>query len=279
MARPGLIDHPKFRRLVHLLQIPEPYALGLLEFLWRVAYQDGNPRIGDGLDVELAAKWPGDQGKLCEALLNCGGPGRAGFIEPVPGEEGAYQVHDLDDHAPDYVRSRRRMEGYRKRKRQDREAINSESLRNGSGPLRNSDGSPAPAPAPINPPTPLKGGECGFEELWKAYPPQRRADRKAAEKEWAKLSPAADQVVLILAALERQKESARWRKEEGQYVPKLGKWLREHQWDGALTNGQPPKETKAERDARIKKLREEDDAAQKAAHRGPMTGRGGKAHA
>jgi hypothetical protein len=119
---------------VHLLGLPEPYVLGLLEYLWKPAYECGDARIGDQMDVELAAKWPGEEGKFFQAVMACGGEGRAGFIEPVPGEQGQYQIHDLFDHAPDYVRSRKRMEESRKRKC-------SEQLRNGYA-------SPAPAPAP-----------------------------------------------------------------------------------------------------------------------------------
>jgi hypothetical protein len=81
MARPGLQKHPKFRRLVALLGVPVPHGVGYLECLWEVSYECGNPAIGDVFDVELAAQWPGERGKLCEALTNCGGDGRAGFIE------------------------------------------------------------------------------------------------------------------------------------------------------------------------------------------------------
>src|SRR5689334_11616671 len=108
MARPGLQKHPKFRRLVHTLQLPVPYVVGLLECLWDVAYECGDPILGDVIDVELAAQWPGDPGTFCEALLMCGGEGRAGFIDHR--EDGMYAVHDLFHHAPEYVIRRRSYE-------------------------------------------------------------------------------------------------------------------------------------------------------------------------
>ena len=40
--RPTLRLHPKFRRLKYLLSLPTPYAMGLLECLWDVAYQSGD---------------------------------------------------------------------------------------------------------------------------------------------------------------------------------------------------------------------------------------------
>src|SRR4051812_26885101 len=62
MARPTLRQHPKFRRLCHLLAVPVPHALGYLECMWSVGYQCGDPVLGDATDVELAAEWPGEPG-------------------------------------------------------------------------------------------------------------------------------------------------------------------------------------------------------------------------
>jgi hypothetical protein len=113
MARPGLRNHPKFLMLVRMLRMPAPHVLGHLEFLWSVAYENGDPLIGTADHIELACGWTGDPGVLFTALLNCGGTGRAGFIEPS--ESGVvmdvtdalqYRVHDLFDHAPNYVSSR-----------------------------------------------------------------------------------------------------------------------------------------------------------------------------
>jgi hypothetical protein len=72
-----------------------------------VAYECGDALLGDQLGVELAAQYPGEPGKLFQALLGCR------FIDEL--EEGRYQVHDLFDHAPDYVQSRFRKEAERKK--------------------------------------------------------------------------------------------------------------------------------------------------------------------
>lgn len=136
MPRPTLFDHPKFHRLVHVLSISEPLALGHLEFLWRVGYSSGNPVIGDAVDVEIAAKWGGEPGVLCAALV------RVKLIDAR--KDGTFQIHHLHANAPDYVKSRYRMERYRQRCQQ---VNKDEQLRNG---LRNRCHSPAPAPAPID---------------------------------------------------------------------------------------------------------------------------------
>lgn len=116
MARPCLQTHPKFRRLVFSLKVPVPHAVGYLECLWIVAYECGDPFIGDATDVELAAQWPGKPGQLCEALLKCGGQGRSGFIEQADDRDG-FRVHDLFDHCPDYVKRRNLCELERRAKK------------------------------------------------------------------------------------------------------------------------------------------------------------------
>lgn len=113
MARPGLDKHVKFRKLVRILNEPEPHVRGYLETLWEVAYEHGDPVIGDAEAIEAAAKYPGAPGKLFSALLTCGGTNRAGFIEATDHPD-EYQIHDLLDHAPDYVKKRQKRENERK---------------------------------------------------------------------------------------------------------------------------------------------------------------------
>ncbi len=113
MGRPGLDRHPKFRRLVLMLGESRAIVRGSLELLWDTAYECGNPSIGESVDVELACDWRGEPGKLCRALLECGGNRHAGFIEPIDGEPERYQIHDLFDHCPEYVSGRHERENER----------------------------------------------------------------------------------------------------------------------------------------------------------------------
>jgi hypothetical protein len=115
MARPGLDRHPKFKALCRLLGEPRPHVIGYLELIWLTAYESGDPVLGTADMVEAVAEYPGERGKLFRALLECGGSGRAGFIEPAPGADGAYQIHDLFDHCPDYVKRRMEREHTRTR--------------------------------------------------------------------------------------------------------------------------------------------------------------------
>jgi hypothetical protein len=109
MARPGFRHHPKFKRLVFLLQEPVPHVWGYCECLWDVAYQNGEATIGDAIDVELAAEYPGERGKLVNALLDCR------LIDQL--QDGRYQIHDLLENAPEYVQSRWNKEQERKKEK------------------------------------------------------------------------------------------------------------------------------------------------------------------
>src|SRR5678809_1259099 len=111
MARPGLHKHPKFRRLMNILQEPESHCRGYLECLWDSGYECGNPVVGDEIDVWLACNYQGEASKIVEALLACGGADSAGFIERR--NDGKYQIHDLLKNAPDYVRKRAQREQQR----------------------------------------------------------------------------------------------------------------------------------------------------------------------
>lgn len=106
MGRPGLSQNKKFRRLSLLLG-GAPLARGYLELMWDSAYEAGDEVMGDVLDVELAAQWPGNQGELVNAMV------QTGFLED---HEGVYWVHDFWHHAPAYVRKRRQREDERRTK-------------------------------------------------------------------------------------------------------------------------------------------------------------------
>lgn len=120
MGRPGLTRHRKFKRLARAIDdeargFGELLARGALETLWDAVYESGDEYLGDAHDVEALAGWNGRAGLLTAALLGAGGgEGHSGFIEEVTDAPGRFKVHDLWDHAPDYVRKRRQRENERK---------------------------------------------------------------------------------------------------------------------------------------------------------------------
>lgn len=103
MAKPDLRDNRKFLKLKRLLGEPTPHVIGYLECLWLRGYQTGNPLIGDDLDVEAAAEYPGEPGKFAHAAH------QAGFLDQ---SDSGFLIHDLYDHAPKYVKMRMRRNGF-----------------------------------------------------------------------------------------------------------------------------------------------------------------------
>lgn len=117
MARPGLTQHRKFRRLVRALGSPI-IARGALELMWDGCYDSGNDYVGTAEDIEHAVAWSGEAGMLTRALAEAGAPLGVGFIERLEGDgEPVYRVHDLWHHAPDYVSNRRTREDERRREK------------------------------------------------------------------------------------------------------------------------------------------------------------------
>jgi hypothetical protein len=109
-------------------------AVGVLEIIWHHAYQDGDPRLGTAEDVEFMVGWDAQAGTCAAALVECG------FLDADA--NGELSVHDLEDHAPDYVKARARKERQRKKSRTSHVTV--------TGDDRDCHPTPAPAPAPIH---------------------------------------------------------------------------------------------------------------------------------
>src|SRR4051812_221651 len=119
MARVTLEKSVKFKALVRRLKLPKPFVRGLLETMWDVAHECGNPVLGTEDDVEIAAEWPHDYPKA--AKLGCA-PGEwfkamkeGRWVDAM--EDGRWKIHDYFDHAPDYASSRAEKETERKKDR------------------------------------------------------------------------------------------------------------------------------------------------------------------
>ena len=179
MARPTLTTHRTFTRLARLLGGPA-IARGTLELVWDVCYQSGDAKLGDALDVEEAACWQGERGACVSALVACG------FLDASPDGE-TFEVHDLFDHAPDYVLRRAEREQARQAKGTTISEIrrnaaqsrwsqakhaNDRRLQTGTyATERTPAPAPAPAPAPTHnpPPAPSTGAGVSEADVWDAW--------------------------------------------------------------------------------------------------------------
>lgn len=120
VGRPGLLNSRKFKRFCAIMQeaddLPPSYCLGLIEHMWQShSYVEGDAILGDALGVKMATGYPGSADVIVRALMSAGAPDKAGFIEEVPGSTGLFQVHDLDENAPAYVKRRAKRTADRKR--------------------------------------------------------------------------------------------------------------------------------------------------------------------
>ena len=150
MAKPDLWSCVKFKRLCRDLHLPRPYIVGLLETLWQASYATADPYIGPSEDVECAAEWPGKKGELTDALA------AAGFIDR---DGDSFYIHDLQDHAPDYVckRIQRRIDKGLRAKTADNGGQRRTTAENGKSETKNGalpTHPPTHPPTYINPPIP-----------------------------------------------------------------------------------------------------------------------------
>lgn len=77
-----------------------------------------------------------------------------------------------------------------------------------------------------------------FDAFWTAYP--NKVGKDAAKKAFDKRKPDDELLEQMMAALENQKASDKWTKDNGQYIPNPATWLNQGRWkDEAETDSQP----------------------------------------
>lgn len=82
---------------------------------------------------------------------------------------------------------------------------------------------------PNTPLPPATGGEHGFAEFYAEYP--RKVSAGQARQEWAKLSPDEALRKRIVSAVRAWARSPEWARNDGQFIPKPARWLREQRWE------------------------------------------------
>ena len=74
--------------------------------------------------------------------------------------------------------------------------------------------------------------DTGFIAFWSAYPYKVR--KATAQQVWEQLKPDEVLFATIMRALDQQKRSSQWTKDNGQYIPNPAKWLSERRWEDKL---------------------------------------------
>lgn len=85
-----------------------------------------------------------------------------------------------------------------------------------------------------NPPYPPRGAtkrekEQQFDEFWSKYP--KKVAKSSAKKAFEKVSAPLE---TLLTAIERQKCSEQWSKDNGQFIPNPATWLNQERWNDEL---------------------------------------------
>lgn len=244
MARPGFFSHRKFRHLSRLLN-SEAKAVGHLELMWHSAYEDGEARLGAGPEVESAAKWKGERGRLVAALLE------SGFIDSH--DDGTFSVHDLFEHAPAYVRKRQVREAQRRQPDEtltSQRLVTDETLADTPAPCSQH---PLPAPSPTtttssNPASPdldtlarvkpRNGKKPEPEQVrlfglfYDDYP--RHEGKQAALKAFVKLAPDKQLLLKIADDMDARIEDGRWQPddpERSRFIPLPATYLNGRRWE------------------------------------------------
>lgn len=71
-----------------------------------------------------------------------------------------------------------------------------------------------------------------FAAFWDRYP--RKVGKQAAYKAWGRLNPDSDLKISIFAALEKQKATEQWRRDDGKYIPHASTWLNGRRWEDEI---------------------------------------------
>lgn len=74
--------------------------------------------------------------------------------------------------------------------------------------------------------------DARFLEFWQLYP--KKAAKAQAEKSFEKINPDRELLDTILKAVEQQKKSKQWLKDEGQFIPMPATWLNQRRWEDVV---------------------------------------------
>jgi len=77
-----------------------------------------------------------------------------------------------------------------------------------------------------------------FNRFWNEYPNHRKRSKPDAYWIWHGLGLDEAMLPHVLAALEEDKRSIKWREHKGQYVEGINKWLRAERWKHGTNDGE-----------------------------------------
>lgn len=240
-----LKDHRKLFDAADELEIQPVHMMGLLISFWMWALDNAPTGDLDGITPRMiarAAQWDGPAEKLSTALI------RAGWLDE-DGDSGKLTIHDWYEYTGKLIDQRQAE----KERSQRRRAAAAASANGNTDDQQTTAGQPTDGRKKAGgrvdqtrvdqtregkdpPPHSAEGETAGksaievrFAEFWSAYP--KKVAKQYALKAWKRLKPDADLHDKIMRAVEAQKRSEQWRRDNGRYIPNPTTWLNGGQWD------------------------------------------------
>lgn len=242
-----LKDHRKLFDAADELEIQPVHMMGLLISFWMWALD--NAPTGDlgGITPRMiarAAQWDGPAEKLSTALI------RAGWLDE--NDDGKLTIHDWYEYTGKLIDQRQAE----KERSQRRRAAAAASINGTTDDQQTTGGQPQTGQRKAagrvdqsrqdqtkgskDPPSPSDEGETAgrsaievrFAEFWSAYP--KKVAKQYALKAWKRLKPDAELHDKIMRAVDAQKRSEQWRRDNGRYIPNPATWLNGGQWDNDI---------------------------------------------
>lgn len=72
-----------------------------------------------------------------------------------------------------------------------------------------------------------------FDRFWSVYP--RKTAKVEARKKFDKLNPDEELLNVMINAVQQQKQSEQWTKDNGQYIPHPATWIHQRRWEDETT--------------------------------------------
>ena len=173
---------------------------------------------------------------------------RAGWIDE--NEDGALEIHDWYEYAGKLI-DQRQAEKERSARRRAAAASSSDDTQDDQTPTAGQPPDATPTTGGksrvdqsrekkgrVTPPTPSAEGdgagkkspiEVRFDEFWNAYP--KKVGKQYALKAWRKIKPTAELHEAIMQAVNAQKHSEQWRRDNGRFIPNPATWLNGGYWE------------------------------------------------
>lgn len=73
----------------------------------------------------------------------------------------------------------------------------------------------------------------GFEEFWQLYP--KKEAKQPALTSWNKINPDDELFAVIIEAVNNQRKTDKWQRENGKYIPMPATWLNQRRWEDQTT--------------------------------------------